>query len=77
MNKRIENYLLQVKDFIPLGKEALENFRIEFLGRKGILNDLFTEFKNIPNEEKKQSGLLLNQLKSAVQEKIDIFKREI
>ena len=76
MNKRIENYLLQVKDFIPLGKEALENFRIEFLGRKGILNDLFTEFKNIPNEEKKQSGLLLNQLKSAVQEKIDIFKEK-
>lgn len=76
MKEKIENLLNQVKSFNPEGEEELEKFRIEYLGRKGIMNELFTGFKNIPAEGKKEIGLLLNQLKNSIQEKIDFYKNE-
>ena len=50
-------------------KEEAEAFRLKFLGKSGILNSLFNEFKNIPNKEKKEVGQKLNELKTLVKEK--------
>ena len=50
-------------------KEEAEAFRLNFLGKSGILNSLFNEFKNIPNQEKKEVGRMLNELKTLVKEK--------
>ena len=50
-------------------KEETEAFRLKFLGKSGILNSLFNEFKNIPNQEKKEVGQMLNELKALVKEK--------
>ena len=50
-------------------KEEAEAFRLKFLGKSGILNSLFNEFKNIPNQEKKEVGQMLNELKKLVKEK--------
>ena len=50
-------------------KEEAEAFRLKFLGKSGILNSLFNEFKNIPNQEKKEVGRMLNELKTLVKEK--------
>ena len=50
-------------------KEETEAFRLKFLGKSGILNSLFNEFKNIPNQEKKEVGQMLNELKTLVKEK--------
>jgi phenylalanyl-tRNA synthetase alpha chain len=50
-------------------KEEAEAFRLKFLGKSGILNSLFNEFKNIPNQEKKEIGRMLNELKTLVKEK--------
>ena len=50
-------------------KEEMEVFRLKFLGKSGILNSLFNEFKNIPNQEKKEVGQMLNELKALVKEK--------
>jgi phenylalanyl-tRNA synthetase alpha chain len=50
-------------------KEEAEAFRLKFLGKSGILNSLFNEFKNIPNQEKKEVGQMLNKLKKLVKEK--------
>ncbi|MDC0029042.1 phenylalanine--tRNA ligase subunit alpha [bacterium] len=50
-------------------KEETEAFRLKFLGKSGILNSLFNEFKNIPNQEKKEVGQMLNKLKTLVKEK--------
>ena len=49
--------------------EALEKFRIRFLGTKNILKDIFTEIKNVPNERKKEFGQLINSVKQAAEEK--------
>jgi phenylalanyl-tRNA synthetase alpha chain len=43
--------------------QELENFRIAFLGTKGKMKGLFGELKNVPNEEKKEAGQMLNQLR--------------
>ena len=50
-------------------KEEAEAFRLKFLGKSGILNSLFNEFKNIPNQEKKEVGRMLNELKTLVKDK--------
>ena len=52
----------------------VEQFRIKYLGKKGIISDLFEKFKTIPNDQKKEVGQALNQLKLAAQAKIEEFK---
>ena len=53
---------------------GVEQFRVRFLGRKGILADLFEQFKALPNDQKKEMGVALNQLKTAAQAKIEEWK---
>ena len=50
-------------------KEEAEAFRLKFLGKSGVLNSLFNEFKKIPSQEKKEVGQMLNELKKLVTEK--------
>lgn len=52
----------------------VEQFRIKYLGKKGVISELFEQFKTIPNDQKKEMGQLLNQLKVAAQNKIEEFK---
>jgi phenylalanyl-tRNA synthetase alpha chain len=76
MEEKIEKALLDARSFIPAHSADLERFRIEFLGKKGIITELFNEFKVLPPEQKKHTGKLLNDLKSYVQEKIAVAGRE-
>lgn len=71
MKAQIETYLAEAAAFSGKSPEEAEAFRIRFLGRKGILNDLFEAFKSVPGPEKKEMGQLLNTLKQAVQQKLD------
>ncbi len=66
----IKEHILEVEKFSALDKEAIEAFRIKYLGKKGLLNDFFAEFKNVPNEEKKAFGQTINQLKQVATEKV-------
>ena len=52
----------------------VEMFRVKYLGKKGIISDLFEQFKAVPNEEKKDLGKALNMLKVAAMDKIEEFK---
>ena len=74
MKEKIDTYLQEITTFSPATAEELEAFRIRFLGRKGILIDLFAAMKSAPNEEKKSLGLLLNEVKNAAEDKISLFK---
>ena len=57
--------------------QELENARVKFLGKKGILTDLFTQFKSVPNEQKKEFGQVVNELKTLATEKSTVLKNEI
>jgi phenylalanyl-tRNA synthetase alpha chain len=70
----IKKYLEEVNNFEGKNAEEVEQFRIKYLGKKGILNFLFEKFKNIPKEQKKEYGKELNILKSQVQDKIKTLK---
>ncbi|WP_298148055.1 phenylalanine--tRNA ligase subunit alpha [Flavobacterium sp.] len=70
MIDQIHAYIQEVEAFQTTDKNELEQFRIKFIGSKGILKDLFAAFKAVPNEEKKAFGQLINQLKNAAEEKV-------
>ncbi len=72
MIQRIEAYLKEAAEYSVSNREELEQFRIRFLGKKGILSALFRDFKNVPPENKKEVGLRINQLKHYVQEQIEM-----
>ena len=74
MLEKAHEYLKEVASFSPKDEKELESFRIRFLSKKGIMNDLFASFKTVPNEQKKAFGQVLNQLKQAAQNKLEAFK---
>ena len=81
MKNKIQNYIDEIQS---LKSEALQNkiadieqFRIKYLGKKGIISELFGQFKDVPNDQKKEIGQLLNQLKTAAQNKIEELKNAI
>jgi len=57
--------------------EALETFRIRFLGTKNIIKPLFSEMKNVPNERKKEFGQILNKAKKEAEEKFEAMSAGI
>lgn len=63
----------RIEDFKDRAAEV-EQFRIKFLGRKGVMNELFEQFKALPNDQKKEMGVALNQLKTAAMAKVEEFK---
>ena len=78
MKELIAKYIEEIRatkiDGIEDKAAAVEQFRVRFLGRKGIMNELFEQFKKAPGEQKKELGIALNQLKTAAQEKVEEFK---
>ncbi|MEC7069028.1 MAG: phenylalanine--tRNA ligase subunit alpha [Bacteroidota bacterium] len=70
MIDKIDENLSLVNAFDAQSKEEVEAFRIKYLGKKGILNDFFKAFKEVPPKEKRDYGQALNTLKNAVMEKV-------
>ena len=70
MLERAKKILSHVEKFSTKSKEELEEFRIKLLSKKGEIAQLFSEFKNVPKEQKKEFGQVLNQLKQQAQEKL-------
>jgi len=77
MKEKIKELLNEVEGFKTDSKEQLEDFRIKLLGSKGKVKALFADFKNVPNEQKKEVGQLINELKIKAQDKIDRFKSKL
>ena len=71
MLDKVKVVLEEVSSYSPKNPEELEQFRIQYLGKKGKMNDLFAAFKEVPNDQKKAFGQALNQLKQAIQDKLD------
>jgi len=77
MRGKIKTLLSEVEAFKTENKEQLEGFRISLLGSKGKIKELFADFKNVANEEKKEIGQLINDLKIKAQEKFDELKSQL
>jgi len=70
MLDKVHQLINEVKDFQATSKEEIEAFRIKYLGSKGLLKDLFAEFKNVDPKLRKDFGQLLNNLKNAATNKV-------
>ena len=73
----IKAHLQDLAAFNASSLEEVEQFRIAFLGKKGHITQLFADFRNVPNEEKKEYGQLLNQLKTEAQAKVKELQTQL
>jgi phenylalanyl-tRNA synthetase alpha chain len=77
MIDHIKKLIKEADEFSADSLSAVEDFRIKFLGKKGVLNDLFEVFKAVPNDEKKAYGRAINELKKTAQEKVNALKKSL
>ncbi|MCJ7714995.1 MAG: phenylalanine--tRNA ligase subunit alpha, partial [Anaerolineales bacterium] len=71
MLQNIDRILEEARQFKVETRGEIEQFRIKYLGKKGILADLFRNFKELPVEHKKETGQKINELKQFISEKIE------
>lgn len=64
MIDKINQLLQEVEALKAANAEELEALRIKFLSKKGAINDLMADFRNVAAEQKKEVGMRLNELKT-------------
>ncbi len=74
MKDKIKKDLEYIKKFKSDSDTEIEEFRVKFLGKKGLLNSYFDDFRLLEGNEKKQLGSLLNELKNSAQQKVKDLK---
>ncbi len=74
MLTKIEQLLAEVENLTATNAEELEALRIKYLSKKGAINALMADFRNVPAEQKKEVGMKLNELKNRAQERISALK---
>ncbi len=77
MIDKIKEHIEEAKAFNDKNKESLEKFRVKYLGSKGLVRELFNEFRNIPNDQKKDFGQVMNTLKSVAEERVKAIQEEL
>ena len=75
--EKIEALRAQIKELKADNSEAIEALRIKYLSKKGEVTALFNEFRNVPNDQKREFGQRLNELKTLATEKINSLKEKI
>ena len=74
MLAKIEQLLQEIEGLQASNAEELEVLRIKYLSKKGVINELMADFRNVPAEQKKEVGMKVNELKNKAQEKIAVLK---
>jgi phenylalanyl-tRNA synthetase alpha chain len=77
MLERINSLTEEIDKAEISGNEELESFRIKYLSKKGLISELFEDFRNVPPENKKEIGQKLNTLKQGAQDKYNTLKSAI
>lgn len=77
MLDRVKEHIERVSAFTATSKDEVEAFRIEYLGKKGILNEFFAAFKEVPNDQKKAFGQAINELKQNATQKVADLKASL
>ena len=69
INKLKEQFLSEITSI--KGKDGIEQLRIRYLGRKGVISELFEQLSDIPNELRPEAGKSLNKVKQLFQNEYD------
>jgi phenylalanyl-tRNA synthetase alpha chain len=77
MLEKIKYLLNEISSLTITNTDELEQYRLKYLSKKGIISDLFEDFRNVPSSEKKDVGQKLNLLKTCALEKFNSIKTEL
>ncbi|MFY0602375.1 MAG: phenylalanine--tRNA ligase subunit alpha [Flavobacteriaceae bacterium] len=77
MLDKVKHLIAEVGSFKANTKEEVEQFRIKYLGSKGLVKSLFAEFKNVDAEFRKDFGKALNNLKNSAEEKVSFLNESL
>ena len=77
MLDKFDQLIKKAKNFSVSSPNDLEKFRLTFLVKKGLLNQLIQEFKSLPNDQKKEIGKILNITKQTIEEIYDLNSKRI
>jgi phenylalanyl-tRNA synthetase alpha chain len=73
MHEKIDQIIKDIQSLTIKTRDDAESFRLRYLSKRGIIADLFTDFRTVPPDQKKLLGQRINDLKNMAQEKIDSF----
>jgi len=77
MLQRINKLSNEISALSLKSAEELESFRLKYLSKKGLISELFEDFRSVPAEEKKEVGQKLNTLKQGALDKYNLLKTEL
>ena len=77
MQQRIQQLTAELQALSARSEQEVEDLRIKYISKKGLVSQLFDEFKSVPNEEKRQVGQLLNALKTLATDKINELRASL
>jgi len=77
MHEKIEKYKKEIDGFTTEIVDELDQFRIRFLSKKGLIPSLFADFKSVPPDQRREMGRVLNELKVAAQKKLNELRESI
>lgn len=77
MQERIQQLTAELQVLTAHSEQEVEDLRIKYISKKGLVSQLFDEFKTVPNEEKRQVGQLLNALKTLATDKINELRASL
>jgi len=75
--EQIEDYKKEIEKYTAAGEQPAEEFRIKWLGTKGIVKGLMSEMKNVPADKKKEFGQVMNDFKVFVENKYESLKETV
>lgn len=77
MIEKIQALMNEVGSLTANDEKTLEVLRIKYLSKKGLLNDLMSEFRSVPNEQKREIGQRINELKTSLQDKLNELRANL
>ena len=75
--EKIDELLKEVSTLTAQNAEDVEQLRLKYLSKKGAINELMGEFRNVAKEQKKEIGIKINELKTAATDKINALRDEL
>ena len=77
MISKINDILAEVPKLIAENEEQLEALRLKYLSKKGLVNQLMADFRNVAAEQKREVGMRVNELKDALQTRFNELKAQL
>ena len=74
---KIESLLVEVKEMKASNAEEIEALRLKYLSKKGEINAVMADFRNVPADQKKEVGMKINELKQTALERLNALRDAI